>query len=799
MGVALAALAGMAHAQQTPEQPVPEFDPGPAVEETAPDPTDPAEPAEPLAPPDPGPAEPVTPEPAEPPDDPAVAPEPRDIDRGVRTISPGDTGVGVHGEGDFEPFRRRAMEFRDVPEGGETLTLMTPDSAQPVPDLLDVLSQAVDWNIVITPDVENETVRYWVEDVTAHELMEVLRFNGIYYDFDEESRYLYVMTQEEYLNREYGGVVQTDFTIEHANIDDMESLLSNFLSASGRMMTDPRTGYIMVMDTQDNIDAMRDLVNRLDVPLDPVTYRLHHVNADDAMESIEGLMSDRGMAYIDPRANTVTVTDLPRRQERIESLIESIDTPQETRTWILNYADVIDIADRIRDLVPEAMGLVDIDETIHQISVTAIPERLDEVGELIEAWDQPRRQVQITAYLVSVSSQVTRNLGINWHYFGTRGDDPYALQVGGRTPDFGATPDGQRFTIGELPYQIPLLQPLTNRPVTDIEGEVIPDPEWQGNRLSIVLDYLERLGEATILSRPQVTVTDGEEAIFESIEQRPFQEGGVVGGFDDDVGTGGRVIPLRVQFIDVGTVLRVMPRISEDGNIQLEVQAEDSTAETETITTGDRSTTVPRRRQDLAQTQVSIQDNHTLVIGGLRSSAFDDSTDAVPVLADLPFVGRLFQTTERGHDARDLMVFITPTIVDEYTQPEADRLAQLDEELAGRARDMRRTAVERLLNRITRGDNEISVSVGQTGSLHSSGERVDIEDLAATFDGVESPARVTVVVRAHPRAPYADVDSVVRLAADRGMSVEMEENASPFVPISYEEAGEEREPLPTAP
>ncbi len=681
---------------------------------------------------------------------------------------------------------RRSIDFRDVPEGGPTLTLMTPDSAMQVTELLDILSEAVDWNIIVTPAVENQSVRYWVENVTPHELMEVLRFNGVYYDYDADSRYLYVMTQEEYLQREYGGVVQGDFYIEHADIQDMESLISNFLSSRGRMMTDPRTGYIMVMDTQDNIEAMRSLVNRLDVAMDPRTYRLLHVNADDVLDSIESKMSERGMAYVDPRANTVTITDLPHRLDDIGRLIESLDTRQETRTWIINYADVIDIADRIRDLVPEAMGLVDLDERIHQISVTAIPERLDEIDDLIEKWDRKRKQVQITAYLVSASSTVTRNLGINWHYFGTRGDDPYALQVGSRTPNFGATPDGQRFTIGELPYRIPLLYPFTTRPVRDIEGEIIPDPQWQGNRLAVMLDYLERIGEATILSQPQVTVSDGEEAIFESTEQRPFQEGGFVDDFGAGTGTTSRVIPLRVQFVDVGTVLRVLPRISEDGNIRLEIQAEDSTAETVTITTGDRSTTVPQKRQNRAQTQVTIHDNHTLIIGGLRSSTLDDSTDKVPVLGDLPFLGRLFKSTERDHGQRDLMVFITPTIVDEYTQPEADRLAQIDERIADRGREFRRTAVQRLLNAITRGENELSVSIGQTGSMHSGGQRVTRDDLAATFEAAERPAGVTVFVRAHPRAPYTAVNEVVRMAEERGMRVEMEDGAQPFVPISHE-------------
>ncbi len=773
-------VAGGANAQQTPEQPESAPDAVNDVEDVATEPDAPDEP-----------------------DDPDV-PEPDAPDTGVRTIAPRGGEVGIHGEGVYQPFLRKPIEFRDVPDEGQTLTLETPDQRIDATEFLDTLAQATGWNILSSEGIEDKTLRFWVEEVTPQEALEVLRFHGIYYDYDPESRYLYVRTQEEYLRGEYGGLIQQEFEIEHADLNDMEQILSNFLSDNGRMVADPRTGYLMVMDTESNLETMDSIIRRLDVPITARTYELRYVNADNISSSIEDIVTERGSVHVDPRSNSIIVTDLRQRQERIAEFIETMDRKQETRTWTLNYADPVAIGDRIRDIVPDDMGRVETDEDIYQVTVTATSSRLDEVAEYIEAWDRRRKQVELEAYLVSASSNITRELGVNWQYFDIHSGDPLALQHGSRTPDYQSTPDtGQRFTIGDLPYRVPLRDPLTSEPIRDIAGDMVADPRFLGNRVSMVLNYLDQQGEVSILSRPRVTVRDGEEAIFESTEQRPYVEGGydtgigTTGTTDDTVRRTSRVVPMRVQFIDVGTVLRVMPRINEENNVMMDIEVEDSTAETVTVTSGDQTSTIPQKRQNKAETQVMVHDNHTVVIGGLRSAGFDEDVDQVPLLGDIPFLGNLFRNTKTEHRETDLLIFITPRIVDEYTRPEASRLADYEAQSSERLREARRPLLQRLLHSIS--DREMTVSIGETGAIHSAGQRVDVEDLRLAFEAIERPTQHTAFVRAHPNAPVERVNEVTAAAEEHGLMVEVDTRGRPFVPVEPAARVEDEAPTDVAP
>ena len=773
-------VAGGANAQQTPEQPESAPDAVNDVEDVATEPDAPDEPDEP------------------------DVPEPDAPDTGVRTIAPRGGEVGIHGEGVYQPFLRKPIEFRDVPDEGQTLTLETPDQRIDATEFLDTLAQATGWNILSSEGIEDKTLRFWVEEVTPQEALEVLRFHGIYYDYDPESRYLYVRTQEEYLRGEYGGLIQQEFEIEHADLNDMEQILSNFLSDNGRMVADPRTGYLMVMDTESNLETMDSIIRRLDVPITARTYELRYVNADNISSSIEDIVTERGSVHVDPRSNSIIVTDLRQRQERIAEFIETMDRKQETRTWTLNYADPVAIGDRIRDIVPDDMGRVETDEDIYQVTVTATSSRLDEVAEYIEAWDRRRKQVELEAYLVSASSNITRELGVNWQYFDIHSGDPLALQHGSRTPDYQSTPDtGQRFTIGDLPYRVPLRDPLTSEPIRDIAGDMVADPRFLGNRVSMVLNYLDQQGEVSILSRPRVTVRDGEEAIFESTEQRPYVEGGydtgigTTGTTDDTVRRTSRVVPMRVQFIDVGTVLRVMPRINEENNVMMDIEVEDSTAETVTVTSGDQTSTIPQKRQNKAETQVMVHDNHTVVIGGLRSAGFDEDVDQVPLLGDIPFLGNLFRNTKTEHRETDLLIFITPRIVDEYTRPEASRLADYEAQSSERLREARRPLLQRLLHSIS--DREMTVSIGETGAIHSAGQRVDVEDLRLAFEAIERPTQHTAFVRAHPNAPVERVNEVTAAAEEHGLMVEVDTRGRPFVPVEPAARVEDEAPMDVAP
>ncbi len=725
---------------------------------------------------------------------------------GVTAIQSGDRrSVTIGGQGAFEPILEQKIPTVDLPDEGELITLNASDAAASVIEVLDLVANATGWNVVASQGVEKETIRFWVKDVKPRQVMEILKFNHIHYDFDPQTRFLYVMLDGEFLERKYGELKKAEFKITHADVADIEQVLNGLMSATGRLISDPRTGNIIIWDTQSNIDAMRDAVKRLDVPLEPRVFMLKHLAADDLLETIQSLLSERGLAQADPRANSIVVTDLPARQDQIGEMIEALDQPLITKTWTLRYIKPKDVTERLENIVPEEAGVVTSDENTHQISLTAIKSRIDEVDAMIKDWDVKGLQVQIESFLVSASSNVLRDLSIDWAYFDEISGVPFAIQSGSSKPDYTTAPNaGQRASVGRYPYRAFLRDPVTGSTIQEVSnpngreagqttGNLILDPEFKGNRTAVVLDYLDSTGDLNILARPRVTVQDGEEATFENTTDRPFQSvgftgyGGTVidnGGVDNPINdVSSRVIPGQVQFIKVGTILKVKPRVNDESNILMDIETEESSAEDKTIIAGGLASTIPQKTQNKAKTQVLVNDGQTIVIGGLRALSVKDDIERVPVLGDLPFLGRLFKSTKKDHLDRELAVFITPTIVDEFTQPEAARAAAFDEEATDTMRHTQKGIFGRAQDRITGGKNELSVAVGQTGAIQSEGKILTEAELGDKFNTYrDAKLKPVVIVRIHPNAPAGVEDRIRESAMLAGLKVTTEKERTPFVP-----------------
>ena len=147
-----------------------------------------------------------------------------------------------------------------------------------------------------------------------------------------------------------------------------------------------------------------------------------------------------------------------------------------------------------------------------------------------------------------------------------------------------------------------------------------------------MIDLLATDSDTEILANPRVAVSDGEVATFKNITQEPYQESGYRGGYyGGGIGETGYVVPGRIQFIDVGTTLDVTPRINDDGWIDMEIAAEDSTAVQRDIQSGTGFTTsVPVKTLNSVVTTVLLQSGETIVIGGLRVDSATKNVDKVP-------------------------------------------------------------------------------------------------------------------------------------------------------------------------
>ena len=782
---------------------------------------------------------------------------------GGTSFTRGEAGsVTTTNQGDYEPILEREPEYGEVPDEGEPLT-MEPMNLN---EFLSAISFSTGWNMVVSPLLQDIQLNIYLTETAPKDALEVLKFNKIYYEFDKEKKLLRVMTPEEYLEREYGKAKPHEFKVSHADISYVESLINTLLSSTGRAITDPRTNNIYVWDTEDNInemvrlvgeldvplekeeftiqyaelpdieavlasamspsgsiladvrtgqilvwdkpavlEQMRDAVVRLDQPVESKTFYIEHVNAEDIIDSIEPMLTERGMMQVDPRFNTIIVTDLPTRIEKITSVIETLDQPLETRTWVIKYAYLDFIADQLEAYIPGEMGQIVLNEDVHQLTVTGLPSRLDEIDKLIKVWDIRRKQVLIEAHIVEVGTEIERAFNVNWSYFANVNGSPFAINNGsGSTGTAQPSGDGQTGSIGRLPYAVPRYGALEldgsgniTRPLlTDVNGQTIID-RYVGGDIALMLDYLDKQQKITILSSPRVTVQDSEEAVFENATRVPYVSGSSYyggGGYGSYGSSSSYSDPYRysssaasrVEFLDVGTILSVLPWITEDENILLDISAEDSTYTDKNVVVDDLSRTVPEKTVRRADTQVRVNSGDTIVLGGLRRDRASHATTKTPLLGDLPLIGALFRNPSREASNNSLLIFITTTIVDESTKPESAMVARVDQEVADAQREGQKNLLERLRSRANKGLNEIAVSIGQGGHIFCKGENVNLDELRQIFFDAPQNMPVTVVFRKHPNAPLEIVNEATEAAMEAGLRIEFDSEIIPIVPSLVE-------------
>jgi general secretion pathway protein D len=757
----------------------------------------------------------------------------------------------VTGEGAFEPALLRPVEYVDVPDEGDLFEYL--EGPMPLSEFLQAINLATNWNVLATAAAREVQLEFIIAEKSPKQALEVLKFHDLVWDWDEESRFLSVFTKDEWLLEKYGTATMVEFVVEHADVTYVESLITALASSTGRVITDARNNRIYVWDTEDNLELMRqtfadvdvplqkreyfvqhadladiesvvsglltpngsvlsdartgqvivwdtpavlgqvaDALTQLDVPVESKTFQITHVDAETLIESLEVLMSDRGLIQVDPRFNALIITDLPTRIGKMEEVIKTLDKPLDRRTWVIKYADLDFIADQIETFIPAEMGEVVLNDDVHQITVAGLPERLDKIEEMIAVWDIKRQQVLIEAFIVEVSTDIMREFNINWSYFDNIGNAPISFSQGAGSEGFTERGDNP-ITFGQLPYQVPLYGGLQlndageiERPVlTNLEGDNVID-RIAGTNVAVTLDYLNQNDKATILSSPRVVVQDGEEALFENATQVPFVSGSTnfnnssVNNFSSSN---------RVEFIDVGTILSVLPRVTADDNILMDVSAEDSTFIEKIIVSNGLESTVPEKTVRHAETQLRVSTGDTVVLGGLRRNSALDAVSKVPVLGDVPLLGRLFRTPKKQTEQRDLMIFLTVTIVGDTTHPETETLAQAEERIHTQMRSEDKSFWGRAHDHIAGGANEILVAIGQGGDIRVDGEPKSLEEVKAHFTIIGPETKKKIVLRSHPRAPVEVVNDVTEAALESGIKLEFDASMSPLVP-AITEAGD---------
>ncbi len=392
-----------------------------------------------------------------------------------------------------------------------------------------------------------------------------------------------------------------------------------------------------------------------------LTLRLTNVPWDQALDIVLDArnldMRENGnVIWIAPTADIAA-----REQQLLQALQDRKELePLATVLISVSYATAEDLETLINEasggelgeagLLSER-GSVAIDARTNTLMVTDTPDRIEAIQKLVLDLDRPVRQVQIESRIVIANSEFAHELGVRfgvtaWHsgrnYSALAGDGPGADMV---NPAIDPTDDGSI----ELPgfpqrYNVNLPAPSASAGsfgFSFLAGNVLLDLE---------LSALEAEGEGEIISTPRIVTANQHEAFIQQGVEIPYEQAASSGA-------------TAVQFKEAVLELRVTPLITPDNRVQLELEIKQDTVGE--IFQTSRGGTVPSIDTRELATSVLVRNGETVVLGGIFQDSRSRNEDRVPYLSSIPGLGQLFRRRTNETKKRELLVFITPTIMED--------------------------------------------------------------------------------------------------------------------------------------
>ena len=287
----------------------------------------------------------------------------------------------------------------------------------------------------------------------------------------------------------------------------------------------------------------------------------------------------------------------------------------------INYSNAgADIKPHLEKLLTPERGQVSVDARTNMIILTDVQEKIDQAKELINRLDMVTPQIMIAARVVEVTKSFSRELGIAW---GMSSEDVYRSDLGG--------------TYG---FDVAMNYPVaSNSSISYTFSRITGTPF----AINATLTAAESRGDVRIISSPRILTLDNKKATITQGLEYPYQ---VVD--DNDVST---------EFKDIDLKLEVTPHVTPDKRVSMEVAIEKSDI-TDFAVTGE-----PVISKNEAKTELLVNDGNTIVIGGVVKRTVTDDSNGFPILSGIPILGHLFRSDSKGDSKNELLIFLTPTIV----------------------------------------------------------------------------------------------------------------------------------------
>ena len=491
-------------------------------------------------------------------------------------------------------------------------------------------------------------------------------------------------------------VITRVVAVRNVSVRELSPLLRQLIdnAGAGNVVHYDPANIILITGRAAVVNRLAEIIKRVDQAGDKEieVVELRNASASEMVRIVDALNKTTNQKstpeFLEPkivadeRTNSILISGDPKVRARLKRLIRQLDVEMATkgnnRVVYLKYAKAEDLVDVLKGVSDNLQAekqagqkggsssakrgevVIAAHEATNSLVLTAPPDIMMALQDVISQLDIRRAQVLIEALIVEMSEGDGINLGVQWGSLETGA----VIQYGNTGAPIGKVMVGleeAKDTTEKKPIRDSDTGAIKYYEETTVKGDYSTLASALGGvngaAMSIMMGDWTALitavssdSNSNILSSPSITVMDNGEASFIVGEEVPVITGSTAGSNNDN--------PFQtVDRKEVGIKLKVVPQINEGDSVQLNIEQEVSNV------LGANGAVDVRFAKRQLNTSVMIQDGQMLVLGGLVDERALESESKVPLLGDIPVLGHLFKSTSTQTEKRNLMVFIKPTII----------------------------------------------------------------------------------------------------------------------------------------
>jgi len=489
--------------------------------------------------------------------------------------------------------------------------------------------------------------------------------------------------------------------VKHIAASELLNILRPLAPQGAQLMAHGSSNSLVISDRAGNVQRLISIIQRIDTVSDAEieVIPLRHASAAELARTLTQLndvktadaSAEQAKVFADERTNSILLSGGKSGRLKLRTLITHLDTPLEsggdTQVVYLRYATAKDLVPILQGVAAtlnnesppikstdsagktvatgggSSMATIQAHDETNALIISASPAVFRSLSSVIRSLDVRRAQVLIEAVIAEVSDEAATEIGVQWQA-PLKTDANGNLRAGaiGGTNFSGKNPGSNILSATTNPLGV---GPGLN--LGYINGSIkLPGSETTLFEVGALIRALKGDSKSNILSTPSVLTLDNQEAIIKVAQEVPF----VTGQYTNTSTNGGANQPSNpfqtIQRKDVGLTLKVTPHINEGDAIRLDIHQEVSSL---APTPAGAVDLVTNKRE--LQTQVLVNDNSVLVLGGLISNDVQNSVQKVPGFSKIPVVGNLFRSRNASRSKRNLMIFLHPRILRDAATEEA--------------------------------------------------------------------------------------------------------------------------------